>query len=331
MLRRFATELSVHNRVRPLRRHSRWEDFEGVGLSDARPSKDPESMPSGIPPKGAAVGACHLRKQPTHSYVMTKVPGVTSPQRTVRLPKPKRLSSPRVHDGSETCSSPGIASSICNECASSATCSPTTRRLRSAAVVAAHVASDEELESLRVLVRQGALRSKERFLARRAQHGDHRLSIGSTPMETTKREEARESQRAVRTAAAAAADACKLDAMAAQRSSTPKRPASPARCGERGAAALQPGALRPDLMLNRRMLQTLSKRVWIERELHANDFLEQIKREAMEAGGGGGGDDDNWSNFSEGPLVEKKRAPRSTKRLRAIFDAFDYDGSGDCH
>ena len=296
-----------------------------------RPSKDPESMPSGIPPKGAAVGACHLRKQPTHSYVMTKVPGVTSPQRTVRLPKPKRLSSPRVHDGSETCSSPGIASSICNECASSATCSPTTRRLRSAAVVAAHVASDEELESLRVLVRQGALRSKERFLARRAQHGDHRLSIGSTPMETTKREEARESQRAVRTAAAAAADACKLDAMAAQRSSTPKRPASPARCGERGAAALQPGALRPDLMLNRRMLQTLSKRVWIERELHANDFLEQIKREAMEAGGGGGGDDDNWSNFSEGPLVEKKRAPRSTKRLRAIFDAFDYDGSGDCH
>ena len=37
-------------------------------------------------------------------------------------------------------------------------------------------------------------------------------------------------------------------------------------------------------MLNRRMLQTLSKRVWIERELHANDFLEQIKREAMEAG-----------------------------------------------
>ena len=84
-------------------------------------------------------------------------------------------------------------------------------------------------------------------------------------------------------------------------------------------------------MLNRRMLQTLSKRAWIERELHANDFLEQIKREAMEAGGGGGGDDDNWSNFSEGPLVEKKRAPRSTKRLRAIFDAFDYDGSGDCH
>ena len=287
------------------------------------------SSMSGSPSKGAAVGACHLRKQPTHSYVMTKVPGVTSPQRTVRLPKPKRLQSPRVHDNSETGSSPGIASSICDV--------PrrvqTTRTLRSAAVVAAHahVASDEELESLRLLVRQGALRSKERFLARRAQHGDHRLSIGSTPMETTKREEARESQRAVRTAAAAAADACKLDAIAAQRSSTPKRPASPARCGERGAAALQPGALRPDLMLNRRMLQTLSKRVWIERELHANDFLEQIKREAMEAGGGGGGDDDNWSNFSEGPLVEKKRAPRSTKRLRAIFDAFDYDGSGDCH
>ena len=258
---------------------------------------------SGSPSKGAAVGACHLRKQPTHSYVMTKVPGVTSPQRTVRLPKPKRLQSPRVHDNSETGSSPGIASSICDV--------PrrvqTTRTLRSAAVVAAHahVASDEELESLRLLVRQGALRSKERFLARRAQHGDYRLSIGSTPIETVKREEARESQRAVRTAAAAA---------------------------ERAAAAPQPGALHPDLMLNQRMSQTLSKRAWIERELHANDVLEQIMREAMEAGGGGGGggdDDDNWSNFSEGPLFEKKRAPRSTKRLRAVFDAFDYDGSGD--
>jgi hypothetical protein len=284
---------------------------------------------SGCPSKGAAVGACHLRKQPTHSYVMTKVPGVTSPQRTVRLPKPKRLQSPRVHDNSETGSSPGIASSICDV--------PrrvqTTRTLRSAAVVAAHahVASDEELESLRLLVRQGALRSKERFLARRAQHGDYRLSIGSTPIETIKREEARESQRAVRTAAAAAAAACKLDAMAAQRSSTPKWPASPARCGERAAAAPQPGALHPDLILNQRMSQTLSKRAWIERELHANDVLEQIMREAMEAGGGGGDDDDNdnWSNFSEGPLFEKKRAPRSTKRLRAVFDAFDYDGSGD--
>lgn len=281
---------------------------------------------SGSPSKGAAVGACHLRKQPTHSYVMTKVPGVTSPQRTVRLPKPKRLQSPRVHDNSETGSSPGIASSICDV--------PrrvqTTRTLRSAAVVAAHahVASDEELESLRLLVRQGALRSKERFLARRAQHGDYRLSIGSTPIETVKREEARESQRAVRTAAAAAAAACRLDAMAAQRSSTP---ASPARCGERAAAAPQPGALHPDLMLNQRMSQTLSKRAWIERELHANDVLEQIMREAMEAGGGGGDDDDNWSNFSEGPLFEKKRAPRSTKRLRAVFDAFDYDGSGDGH
>jgi len=272
---------------------------------------------SGSPSKGAAVGACHLRKQPTHSYVMTKVPGVTSPQRTVRLPKPKRLQSPRVHDNSETGSSPGIASSICDV--------PrrvqTTRTLRSAAVVAAHahVASDEELESLRLLVRQGALRSKERFLTRRAQHGDYRLSIGSTPIETVKREEARESQRAVRTAAAAAAAACKLDAMAAQRSSTPK-------------CRSQPGALQPDLMLNQRMSQTLSKRAWIERELHANDFLEQIMREAMEAGGGGGDDDDdddNWSNFSEGPLFEKKRAPRSTKRLRAVFDAFDYDGSGD--
>jgi hypothetical protein len=190
------------------------------------------------------------------------------------------------------------------------------------------VASDEELESLRLLVRQGALRSKERFIARRAQHGDYRLSIGSTPIETIKREEARESQRAVRTAAAAAAAACKLDAMAAQRSST----ASPARCGERAAAAPQPGALHPDRMLNQRMSQTLSKRAWIERELHANDLLEQIMREAMEAGCGGGGgddDDDNWSNFSEGPLFEKKRAPRSTKRLRAVFDAFDYDGSGD--
>jgi hypothetical protein len=82
-------------------------------------------------------------------------------------------------------------------------------------------------------------------------------------------------------------------------------------------------------MLNQRMSQTLSKRAWIERELHANDVLEQIMREAMEAGGGGGDDDDNWSNFSEGPLFEKKRAPRSTKRLRAVFDAFDYDGSGD--
>lgn len=282
---------------------------------------------SGSPSKGAAVGACHLRKQPTHSYVMTKVPGVTSPQRTVRLPKPKRLQSPRVHDNSETGSSPGIASSICDV--------PrrvqTTRTLRSAAVVAAHahVASDEELESLRLLVRQGALRSKERFLARRAQHGDYRLSIGSTPIETVKREEARESQRAVRTAAAAAAAACKLDAMAAQRSSTPQWPASPARCGERAAAAPQPGALHPDLMLNQRMSQTLSKRAWIERELHANDVLEQIMREAMEAGGGGDDDDDNWSNFSEGPLFEKKRAPRSTKRLRAVFDAFDYDGSGD--
>jgi hypothetical protein len=293
---------------------------------------------SGSPSKGAAVGACHLRKQPTHSYVMTKVPGVTSPQRTVRLPKPKRLQSPRVHDNSETGSSPGIASSICDV--------PrrvqTTRTLRSAAVVAAHahVASDEELESLRLLVRQGALRSKERFLTRRAQHGDYRLSIGSTPIETIKREEARESQRAVRTAAAAAAAACKLDAMAAQRSSTlldpygplgDKWPASPARCGERAAAAPQPGALQSDLMLNQRMSQTLSKRAWIERELHANDFLEQIMREAMEAGGGGGDDDDNWSNFSEGPLFEKKRAPRSTKRLRAVFDAFDYDGSGDGH
>ena len=311
--------------------------------------------------RGAAVGACHLRKQPTHSYVMTKVPGVTSPQRTVRLPKPKRLPSPRVHDNSETGSSPGIASSICDVYASSATRVPTTRTLRSAAVVAAHahVASDEELESLRLLVRQGALRSKERFLTRRAQHGDYRLSIGSTPIETIKREEARESQRAVRTAAAAAADACKLDAIAAQRSSTPKRPASPARCGERAAAAPQPGALHPDRMLNQRswkeedvpnldseedvpnldpdrmlnqrMSQTLSKRAWIERELHANDFLEQIMREAMEASGGGGDDDDNWSNFSEGPLFEKKRAPRSTKRLRAVFDAFDYDGSGDGH
>ena len=290
---------------------------------------------SGRPSKGAAVGACHLRKQPTHSYVMTKVPGVTSPQRTVRLPKPKRLQSPRVHDNSETGSSPGIASSICDVYASSATRVPTTRTLRSAAVVAAHahVASDEELESLRLLVRQGALRSKERFLARRAQQGDYRLSIGSTPMETIKREDARESQRAVRSAAAAAAAACKLDAMAAQRSSTPKWPASPARCGERAAAAPQPGALHPDLMLNQRMSQTLSKRAWIERELHANDVLEQIMREAMEAGGGGGDDDDddNWSNFSEGPLFEKKRAPRSTKRLRAVFDAFDYDGSGDGH
>ena len=302
----------------------------------------PMSSMSGSPSKGAAVGACHLRKQPTHSYVMTKVPGVTSPQRTVRLPKPKRLQSPRVHDNSETGSSPGIASSICDV--------PrrvqTTRTLRSAAVVAAHahVASDEELESLRLLVRQGALRSKERFLARRAQHGDYRLSIGSTPIETVKREEARESQRAVRPAAAAAAAACKLDAMAAQRSSSTtnasslprsnaiaKWPASPARCGERAAAAPQPGALHPDLMLNQRMSQTLSKRAWIERELHANDVLEQIMREAMEAGGGGGDDDDNWSNFSEGPLFEKKRAPRSTKRLRAVFDAFDYDGSGDGH
>ena len=294
------------------------------------------SSMSGSPSKGAAVGACHLRKQPTHSYVMTKVPGVTSPQRTVRLPKPKRLQSPRVHDNSETGSSPGIASSICDVNASSATRVQTTRTLRSAAVVAAHahVASDEELESLRLLVRQGALRSKERFLARRAQHGDYRLSIGSTPIETVKREEARESQRAVRTAAAAAAAACKLDAMAAQRSSTLKWPASPARCGERAAAAPQPGALHPDLMLNQRMSQTLSKRAWIERELHANDVLEQIMREAMEAGGGGGDDDDdddNWSNFSEGPLFEKKRAPRSTKRLRAVFDAFDYDGSGDGH
>jgi len=100
----------------------------------------------------------------------------------------------------------------------------------------------------------------------------------------------------------------------------PTRTPSPTRGGA------SPGALRPDLMLSQRLSQNLSEKNLMAAEFRMNDFIEKIKREAREAGGAD--DDDGWSEIGSvvgGGLF--KKSP-SAKRLRAIFDAFDYDKSG---
>jgi len=100
----------------------------------------------------------------------------------------------------------------------------------------------------------------------------------------------------------------------------PTRTPSPTRGGA------SPGALRPDLMLSQRLSQNLSEKNLMAAEFRMNDFIEKIKREAREAGGAE--DDDGWSEIGSvvgGGLF--KKSP-SAKRLRAIFDAFDYDKSG---
>jgi hypothetical protein len=79
-------------------------------------------------------------------------------------------------------------------------------------------------------------------------------------------------------------------------------------------------------MLSQRLSQNLSEKNLMAAEFRMNDFIEKIKREAREAGGAD--DDDGWSEIGSvvgGGLF--KKSP-SAKRLRAIFDAFDYDKSG---
>ena len=99
----------------------------------------------------------------------------------------------------------------------------------------------------------------------------------------------------------------------------------PTRRGAQGGTT--PVVIRPDLVLSSNLL---TKKMLIEREFQSNDFIEKIRREAMEAGGGGD-DDDAWSEIGSdaGLGFGGGRAPRrSVQRLRAIFDAFDYDHSG---
>jgi hypothetical protein len=104
-----------------------------------------------------------------------------------------------------------------------------------------------------------------------------------------------------------------------------ERTAPAAGMGAHGGAT--PVVIRPDLVLSSSLL---TKKMLIEREFQSNDFIEKIRREAMEAGGGGD-DDDAWSEIGSdaGLGFGGGRAPRrSVQRLRAIFDAFDYDRSG---
>ena len=104
-----------------------------------------------------------------------------------------------------------------------------------------------------------------------------------------------------------------------------ERTAPAAGMGAHGGAT--PVVIRPDLVLSSNLL---TKKMLIEREFQSNDFIEKIRREAMEAGGGGD-DDDAWSEIGSdaGLGFGGGRAPRrSVQRLRAIFDAFDYDRSG---
>jgi hypothetical protein len=108
-------------------------------------------------------------------------------------------------------------------------------------------------------------------------------------------------------------------------STLPMTRSPPTRRGANGGAT--PVVIRPDLVLSSSLL---TKKMLIEREFQSNDFIEKIRREAMEAGGGGD-DDDAWSEIGSdaGLGFGGGRAPRrSVQRLRAIFDAFDYDRSG---
>lgn len=152
---------------------------------------------------------------------MTKVPGVTLPKRIVQLPQPKMLPSPFLLDESEEFYGP--CSSPCSTRASPASRSPSSRPSR----MNLHVASDgtylgspcaneQELERMRAMVRKGNAHGRERLLARREQHDYFRMSIGATPMNTTKKEEARAVERAAqkerkeRQAAARAAEVAAL-------------------------------------------------------------------------------------------------------------------------
>jgi hypothetical protein len=108
-------------------------------------------------------------------------------------------------------------------------------------------------------------------------------------------------------------------------STLPMTRSPPTRRGANGGAT--PVVIRPDLVLSSSLL---TKKMLIEREFQSNDFIEKIRREAMEAGGGGD-DDDAWSEIGSdaGLGFGGGRAPRrSVQRLRAVFDAFDYDHSG---
>ena len=77
-------------------------------------------------------------------------------------------------------------------------------------------ANEQELERMRAMVRKGNAHGRERLLARREQHDYFRMSIGATPMNTTKKEEARAVERAAqkerkeRQAAARAAEVAAL-------------------------------------------------------------------------------------------------------------------------
>ena len=107
----------------------------------------------------------------------------------------------------------------------------------------------------------------------------------------------------------------------------PKQERTAPAAGRGAQGGTTPVVIRPDLVLSSNLL---TKKMLIEREFQSNDFIEKIRREAMEAGGGGD-DDDAWSEIGSdaGLGFGGGRAPRrSVQRLRAIFDAFDYDHSG---
>ncbi len=101
-----------------------------------------------------------------------------------------------------------------------------------------------------------------------------------------------------------------------------QKSAPPSKAGSQHGGEASP--VRPDLVLTR---DRLSTKCLLERELQTNDFIEKLRREAEEAGGD---DDGAWSVIGSdaGGGFGGGGAPRSKQRLRAIFDAFDYDGSG---
>jgi len=99
----------------------------------------------------------------------------------------------------------------------------------------------------------------------------------------------------------------------------PSQSKSTSRSADKGA--ISPG----DQMFAHLMLKNvdpLSSKVLIQRELQTNEFIANLRLEAQQAGEG---TDDGWSEI--GSMVGGG-AGRSQSRLRAIFDAFDYDKSG---
>ena len=144
------------------------------------------------------VAACHLRKKPTLSYVMTRVPGVTYPKKIVQLPQPRALPSPSLYD------SPGSPGS------------PSSPQLRASPQLRTfQVATDEDLERLRAVALKGRPDVKARILEKRAKHDHFRNSIGATPMDTTKKEQAAEAKLAAIRERKAMVDAARAAEVAA--------------------------------------------------------------------------------------------------------------------